>query len=265
MLQLIRENLKTARNYFSGAAYREALRIKRICRVTPERTPFTTSIAGYTVHVHDSASLHHQYESIFTDACYAFHSDKKEPVIYCCGANMGLELLFWKKQFPGSRIVAFEADAAIFKVLKQNVNGNALQNITLHNAAVWTENGQITFAPDGQQGGKAGEGTTPVNAVALHELLAAETEIDFLLIDIEGAELPVLQSCRNQLHKVKHLFVEWHGPANAPQQLPELLELLASCGFRYRLQNKLPRAPFNNPVTENGFDAMTDIFAERTT
>ncbi len=265
MLQLIRENLKTARNYFSDAAYRESLRIKRLCRITPERTPFTTTIAGFTVHVHDSASLHHQYESIFTAAAYAFHSDKKEPVIYCCGANMGLELLFWKKEFPGSRIVAFEADTAIFNVLQQNVNGNALQNITLHNAAVWTVNGQIAFASDGQQGGKAGEGVTPVNAVALHELLAAETEIDFLMVDIEGAELPVLQSCRNQLQKVKHLFVEWHSAENAPQQLPELLELLTSCGFRYRLQNNLPRAPFNNPVTENGFDAMTDIFAERTT
>lgn len=263
MLQLIRETLKIVRNYFSDAAYREALRIKRLCRVTPERTPFTTTIAGYTVHVHDSASLHHQYESIFTDAAYAFRSDKKEPVIYCCGANMGLELLAWKKQYPACRIVAFEADASIFNLLQQNVN--ALQNIKLHNAAVWTTNGTLAFESDGQQGGRAGAGTKQVQALALHELLAAETEIDFLMVDIEGAELPVLQSCREQLHKVKHLFVEWHSAENAPQQLPELLEMLTSCGFRYRLQNKLPRAPFNNPVTENGFDAMTDIFAERTT
>jgi FkbM family methyltransferase len=265
MLQLIRENLKNVRNYFTDAAYREALRIKRLCRLTPIRTPFATRIAGYIVHVHDSASLNHQYESIFTDAVYAFQSDKKEPVIYCCGANMGLELLAWKKQYPASRIVAFEADAAIFKVLQQNVNENALQNITLHNAAVWTANGTLAFEPDGQQGGRAGAGTKQVQAVALHELLAAEKEIDFLMIDIEGAELPVLQSCRDQLHKVKKLFVEWHSAENAPQQLPALLELLTSCGFRYRLQNKLPRAPFNNPMPENGFDAMTDIFAERTT
>lgn len=265
MLQLIRENLKIIRNYFTDASYREALRIKRTCRITPERTPFTTRIAGFTVHVHDSASLHHQYESIFTDACYAFSTDKKEPLIYCCGANMGLELLFWKQQYPGCRIVAFEADEKIAEILQQNISANALQHVTLHHAAVWTGNGSVSFAPDGQQGGKAGSGTTQVKAIALHELLEKETEIDFLLLDIEGTELAVLQSCRAQLGKIKHLFVEWHSAMNAPQQLSELLELLTSCGFRYRLQNKLPRAPFKNPVSENGFDAMTDIFAERTT
>ena len=50
---------------------------------------------------------------------------------------------------------------------------------------------------------------TTVTCVRLKDLL--DDDIDFLKIDIEGAEYAVLKDCSDDLTNVKNLFVEYHG------------------------------------------------------
>lgn len=263
MLQLLRESLKPWYLYFTSSDYREWLRIKRTCRRQAPKTVFSTRVAGFTIDVHDAASLLDQYEAIFRNRCYDFNVAHKDPTIICCGANIGLEILFFKKKYPDALIIAFEADAKIAELLHKNVSQNALSNVLVHHAAVWTSDGEITFTPDGQQGGRIGEGSTLVKTMRLADELKRERPIDLLIMDIEGAEYEVLSNCRHVLHRVERLFVEWHSPVTRMQQLDELLVLLQLSGFRYRLQNNLPEAPLANKLIENGFDAMVDIYAEK--
>jgi hypothetical protein len=138
-----------------------------------------------------------------------------------------------------------------------------LQHVEIISAAAWNEEGNVTFEPDGALGGKAGAGTIKVPSVRLAYHLNKEPHIDLLLIDIEGAEIAVLADCKEQLAKVEHLFVEWHSAVKDKQNLDELLLLLTACGFRYRLNNKLPDAPFVHRIVEGGFDAMVEIYAEK--
>ncbi len=263
MLRLFRELLKLTRNYFRDERYRESLRVKAACRnKTPGHT-VSVPVAGFTVKSDNAPALLHLHEEIFTRRSFDADFGKSDPLIYCCGANIGLELFFFKKRFPQARLRAFEADPAIAKMLAENVAANKLQHVDVTAAAVWKENGSLPFRPDGALGGKAGEGNASVPAIRLSDELRKEQEVDLLIMDIEGAELEVLRDCREQLGKVKRLFVEWHGSVSRPQDLPELLQLLSDAGFRYRLDNKLPEAPFRNRVVENGFDAMVEIFATR--
>jgi FkbM family methyltransferase len=263
MAGLLRELLKTVRNYFLRPGYREYLRVKKACRIIPPGTTAEIEIAGFTVRTNDAPSLLHLYEEIFVRQAFGAEFSKKDPLIWCCGANIGLEIFYFKKQYPECRIVAFEADPAIANVLQENVQHNQLKNVAVHHAAVAVSNGTISFRADGALGGKTGEGTVAVSSIRLAEWLAEEQEIDLLLIDIEGAENEVLPDCAQQLHRVKRLVVEWHGKENAPQELPAFLQLISAAGFRYRLNNKLPDSPFTNRIIENGFDAMVEIFAER--
>ncbi|TND08117.1 MAG: FkbM family methyltransferase [Bacteroidetes bacterium] len=263
MLQLIREQVKNWYRFFSSPAYREWLRIKRTCRLHPPQTTFTTRVNGYVLHVHDSASLLNQYESIFVNRAYDFHFKNDAPVIFCCGANMGLEILYFKRRFPAAKIQAFEADEKIVQLLHKNVEENAFTDVIVHHAAVWTSDGDISFEPDGAQGGRAGTGKDFVKAVRLADLLENELNIDLLVMDIEGAEYDVLRDCKHQLHRIDRLFVEWHSRTDRMQHLDELLVLLQMTAFRYRLGNKLPEAPFINAPVEGGFDAMVEIYAER--
>ena len=260
---MLRELLKLIRNYFRDSEYREWLRVKSACRNAGEGNPVSVHVAGFTLKGNNASSFLHLYEEIFREKAFDTEFKTDSPLIFCCGANIGLEIFFFKKQVPESRIIAFEADAEIAAVLNENIKTNSVSGVEVYPAAVWTSNGEIAFESDGALGGKTGTGKKKVPTVRLADLLAKETKIDLLLMDIEGAESVVLSDCQNELQKVEKLFVEWHGPATEKQNLPEFLQLLNNSGFRYRLHNKSGKAPFRNRIIENGFDSMVEIYAER--
>ncbi len=263
MFQIFRELFKPAYSYLTREEYREWISVKSACRKKAKGTSVTFSIAGFIVTGNDASAFQHQYEEIFVNRCFEIDFNKKNPLIFCCGANIGLELFFFKKHFPESRIKAFEADPEIALILKENVSKNNLEQVEVFASAVWNTEGEISFQSDGALGGKTGSGNKSVQTIRLANWLAQESHIDLVIMDIEGAESLVLMDCREQLSKVDNLFVEWHGAEIEEQKLPEFLLLLTSCGFRYRLNNKLPIAPFNNRIIENGFDSMVEIYATR--
>ena len=185
------------------------------------------------------------------------------PTIVVAGANAGIELFLLVKKFPNAKIVAYEADAELVDLLRKNIQLNKIENIELMEAAVWISNGKIPFESDGGLGGKIGAQGKDVRAVDFKEELAKFKKIDALFMDIEGAENQVLLHLGEQLKMVENLFVEWHGRASETQNLQDLLNYINSNGFRYRIDNKLPDSPFVNGLIENGFDAMTGIYATR--
>jgi FkbM family methyltransferase len=263
MLQLFREIFKPAVSYLGKAEYREWIAVKSACRKKTAGTPITLTIAGFTVSGPDAHSFLHQYEEIFVRRAFDSEFKRKDPIIFCCGANIGLEIFFFKKRFPACKIKAFEADPGIAAVLAKNVAVNKLSDVEVISAAIWDEEGKVAFEPDGALGGKAGTGATQVPSVRLAYHLNEVTHVDLLLLDIEGAEITVLKDCKEMLSKVENLFVEWHSPEKEKQNLDELLALLTAAGFRYRLNNKLPEAPFIHRIVEGGFDAMVEIYASK--
>jgi hypothetical protein len=63
----------------------------------------------------------------------------------------------------------------------------------------------------------------------LRDLL--DSPVDFLKIDIEGAEYAVLKDCRDRLQNVRNLFVEYHAAPDEPQRLNEMLSWFSEAGF----------------------------------
>lgn len=261
-MALLRQILKPLYLYFTDADYRCWLRVKKECASKKEKS-VTIFFEGYIAEGNNGDSFLYQYEEIIRRKSYDFIPDNNSPVIWVCGANIGLEVLHFTSRFSGARIRAYEPDPQLYSILKGNIDRNDF-TAEAFNAAVCDFNGEIAFASDGKLGGKTGVGSMKVKAVRLKDELSAVQCIDLLIMDIEGAESSVLTDCRNELNKVKNLFVEWHSSENEKQNLPELLQLLSDCGFRYRLNNNLGVSPFENPVTENGFDAMVEIYAVRT-
>ena len=85
-----------------------------------------------------------------------------------------------------------------------------------------------------------------VKAVDLNKYL--HQEIDFLKIDIEGAENHLIFHISENLRNVKNLFIEYHGLKNQRQNLGEILNLLTNVGFEYyiRVAGETIRFPFCN-------------------
>jgi FkbM family methyltransferase len=202
-----------------------------------------TKVMGYRLNVPDALSFIWQFREIFMEDSYRFSTDHPQPVVYDCGGNLGLSCLYFKKLYPNSRLKVFEADEKIAAVLRDNLKNNGIQNVEIIAKAVWKDDNGIELALEGADGASI-FGThqkTRIESLRLKDMLAQELYIDMLKMDIEGGEWDVLLDCADELHKVKHIFVEYHAYQGHPQRLSDILQLLESKGFRYFIYNPVSR------------------------
>jgi FkbM family methyltransferase len=217
--------------------------------------------------VPDCLSFIWQYKEIFVEESYNFQTDSPEPVIFDCGANLGMSCLYFRQLFPMSRILAFEADPDIAEILQRNLKKNGAADVQVHSHAVWVDDSEIVFSKEGSDSGSvvsSGENTVRLPAVRLKSLLEKEPRIDLLKMDIEGAETTVLQDCQDSLSHIRNIFVEYHAYLHQPQTLDLILNILQKNGFRYFLRTEQDRkSPFVNRVPKNNsrMDVQINIFA----
>ncbi len=90
------------------------------------------------------------------------------------------------------------------------------------------------------------------------------SEIDFLKMDIEGAEVDVLMHCGNELKNVSNLFVEYHSYADQPQRFNDLTGILTEAGFRYQIHTQFAsKSPLCQRELQLGMDLQLNVFAYR--
>jgi FkbM family methyltransferase len=130
------------------------------------------------------------------------------------GANVGFATLYFHRRFPGSRIVAVEADPSNYEKLKHNVG--MLPSVTTVHAAVVGEDGPVAFFPDANGlvsstrplAADAPEitvrGITIASLMREHDLDTA----DLVKLDIEGAELEALRHA--PLDRIGEVIAEIH-------------------------------------------------------
>lgn len=207
---------------------------------SPRYQAHTIKFDSYLLEVPDITSVIWQFKDVFVDESFKYVTQKKNPVIYDCGSNVGVTILYFKKLFPNAHIKSFEADVNIVKYLKRNIeNNNASANVEIISKAVWVNNDHIEFGSEGADGGSLflKSNVSKVECVRLKDYIAKEVEIDFLKMDIEGAEGEVIVDCREVLSKVKRLYIEYHSYKNKKQELDKILSILTENSFRYYLTN----------------------------
>jgi FkbM family methyltransferase len=127
------------------------------------------------------------------------------------GANVGYSILYWLRQFPNCRVIAFEAHPLHAGQAARNLQLNGIADrVELHDAAagaktqaaVVTDAGSSTIVSD------SGSGTT-IRVVDVFPLLMGH-RIDLLKIDIEGGEYDILDDARFAGLDVQAIVMEWH-------------------------------------------------------
>src|SRR5690348_10496292 len=78
-------------------------------------------ILGYKVSYMGEYEIRWLFRELFLEACYFFQPETDSPIIFDCGSNIGMSLLFFKKLYPNARISAFEPDPYTFVILERNV------------------------------------------------------------------------------------------------------------------------------------------------
>ena len=225
-------------------------------------------VDGKNFEFHHSQSFYNTWVEIIRDGMYEFKTKSSHPYIIDCGANMGLSVFYFAKNYPGAEIVAFEPEPPIFDILQKNIATYNLANVKAYKKAVWNEETTLKFYTDHGMGGSVANVYTKQKPVEVEAVRLADyinKKVDMLKIDIEGSEYTVLNDCRHLLHHVENLFVEYHSFINQEQKLDELLLLLKETGFRYHIKGSFGmQRPFveRNYACEN-MDMAITIFAYR--
>lgn len=199
-----------------------------------------SDLIGPDLIVADSASFVSMYKELFEKEIYRFTSKTDEPYIIDCGANIGLSILYFKRLYPKAKIVAFEADPNIYSICQENLQRLGLTGIELVPKAVWYKETTLKFYSEGADGGRIAQAVDQdklieVKTVRLGKWL--EQKVDFLKLDIEGAEFEVLNDIKSQLDNVERIFVEYHSFVGQPQRLDEMFKILIDSGFRLHINS----------------------------
>lgn len=268
MVHLLKSRLKELIDPEYRMHVRKEKEISRL-RQWPRYTETTTDLLGKRIKIVDSISFLFSYHEIFNSQVYRFKADNPSPYIIDCGVNIGLSVIYFKNQYPSAHIIGFEPDKGLYQVSKQNFDVLNIHNVDLIEKAVWKKDSVINFYSEGADAGRiAGNGDNKkiveVHTVSLRGFL--DREVDFLKIDIEGAEVDVLDDCKDSLWNVKNLFVEYHSFYGSNQQnLVKIINILEDAGFKLYINApgfSSPQ-PFIKVNVHLNMDMQLNIYAYR--
>jgi FkbM family methyltransferase len=207
-------------------------------------------LRGQTVYCRDLLSFYMAAKDIFLHRIYDFKTQRSQPVLIDGGGHIGLFTLFAKAQYPGAHVTVFEPDPEALRLLRYNLAVNRLDQVTVVPAGLYKQSGHISFGADHSDGGSiyATGKTHTIPVVRLSDYISGP--VDFLKLNIEGAELDVLREAEAALSHVDQLVLEYHGFPELCQPLHEILALLDRAGFRYLLHDFDAQT---NPATKPPF------------
>ena len=206
----------------------------------PRHTPTAVKFFNKKISIIDVDSFLSNYHEIFKREIYRFTSDSPQPYIVDCGSNIGLSIIYFKRLYPNAEIVGFEPDPSIFKLLESNVRAFEFKKVNLIKKGLWSSDKNLSFLARKDDAGRIVENKTGpdfinIQTVSLKKYL--DRPVDFLKIDIEGAEAEVVKDCRDMLINVKNIVLEYHSFTGEKQSISDILDILNKAGFRCYIKN----------------------------
>jgi FkbM family methyltransferase len=184
-----------------------------------KQTNVSVRLFGFTIENYNYRLLDYLIKEVFVANEYYFKSDNESPIIFDCGANIGMATLFFKWLYPKSIVYAFEPQKSTFDILERNIKVNNLQNVHYFNLALSDSNGFIEFFGEDDSNlmssiiqQRSVGNKIKVECRKLSEFIIQP--IDLIKIDVEGAENLIMKDLveskllnRNTL---KQIVMEYH-------------------------------------------------------
>ncbi|MFC1741089.1 FkbM family methyltransferase [Nanoarchaeota archaeon] len=162
---------------------------------------------------------------------------ENKKVILNCGAYNGNTSGMFAHLSPHSKIYAFEPIEEFF--MKNKELSKVFPNIIPVNSGLWSTSGKVSFnkIDNALSGGTAsfvGEGEDEIDVVAIDDFVKQSnlSSVDFIKMDVEGAELDALKGAKNTIkdfkpdlaisiyHRAEHL---WKIPLWIKDNFPEYM------------------------------------------
>jgi FkbM family methyltransferase len=163
-------------------------------------------------------------------------------LIFDLGANIGVSMALFATAYPEARVVGVEPDPENAALCRRTV-GQWGERCTLVQAAAWPTDGTVVLEGDdvAAMAVRENSGAGQVQAVSMSTLMerhANPRHVDYLKMDIEGAEREVLRRNTDWVDRVRCISVEIHSPYRVEDCMSDLERL----GFSVHTK-PAPRAP----------------------
>ncbi len=194
-------------------------------------------ILNYQISYPDIHILRTEFDYIFKKRIYHFSTTNPRPIILDGGGYIGLSLLYFKYIYPDSIIKVFEPDTETSNFLKKNIAQNNIKDVEVIVAGLYDKEGDQQFEKTSGDGNRITQsGPFKIRVTKLSNYVSER--VDFIKLNIEGAELTVLQELESSSKlSAREMCIEWHSFRNQPQNLDKILAIMKRNGYRYMINN----------------------------
>ena len=181
---------------------------------------------------------------------------KQGDIVVDVGAHIGRYTIIASKRVGANgKVIAIEAHPGNYEMLNRNIKLNGLTNVTTLNYAVYSKESKIKlFLPDEKSNHtiyntlissktKDEEKFVEVNANTLDNLIEqhriSHAEVNWIKIDVEGAELEVLKGAHAILSNSKNttLLIEVHNIEEGKNLYKPIMDLMEKYNFKIEYEN----------------------------
>lgn len=174
------------------------------------------------------------------------HRIRAGETVIDCGAFIGEFTLYAARAVgPAGKVIAFEPDPVIYRKLVANIALNGFGNVIAINKGVWSTQGALKFVGDGIKGysflaAAKDESAIDVPVTTLDSELErlAVAKVDFIKMDIEGAEIEAIKGAERTLKSnAVDLAIASYHKINGKKSYAELERMLPVLGYRVETGN----------------------------
>lgn len=239
--------LRAARSPLPAETRRKIARTAVRLAARPERREHrtvTARILDYEMRAYSIGALRFLYDEIFVRLPYLFTARRDDPLILDCGSNIGVSILFFKTLYPKSRIVAFEPSEGARALLLQNIALNRFDDVVVHPFALGGADGVVELYLDPAKPASLKASTvrerlpssTPTQVPQARLSSFIDDDVDFLKLDVEGAECTVLHDLveSGTINRIDQMVIEYHHHIPGTHDaFGSFLRMLEAAGFGY--------------------------------
>jgi FkbM family methyltransferase len=176
---------------------------------------------------------------------FKYYQLKKGDIVIDAGAYVGVFAIIAAKLVgEEGKVFAFEPDKKICEELQQNIKRNQIKNIAIIQKGLWSEDTELKFSDTGDGGILAesrfmvsdtkNDATTSLKVTTIDNFVKEHSldRINFIKMDIEGAEIEALKGSINTLKDsdVKLAIASYH-EVDGKKTSHEVEKLLHKCGY----------------------------------